>query len=94
MATTTMCPCPSIHHELPQWKCVFVVLINAQVLSYSVRRQIKIQQESVKQYIFMSAETFQILQCIADIYDDGSKNVTLTSITNNRKILYAGVCKS
>ena len=68
-------------------------MINAQVLSYSVRRQIKIQQESVQQYIFMSTETFQIVQCIADIYDEKSKNVTINSITNNRKIIYVGVCK-
>ena len=47
MAMETICLCNSKHHWLPYWKCFCVVVVSAQLLSYPVRRQIKVQQTRV-----------------------------------------------
>ena len=51
------------------------VVINAQVLSYQVRRQIKIQQTLVQKYVIMSNKIYHAVHFMEDVHTNITQQV-------------------
>ena len=62
-----MCTFPSTHHDLPHWKFFWIVVINFQVWSYPVKKQIEIHHTRVQKYVFVPTETYHVLHCMEDV---------------------------
>ena len=75
------CPCQKISPVLLYiMRCLtgnvcYAVVINVQVFSYPVKRQIDIHQPNVQQYIFMSMETYHVINFMADIQKNTKQHV-------------------
>ena len=65
IAMETMCNCTSKHCGITKWMCLLSCCDKYPKLSYPVRRQIKIQQTCVQQYLLMFTITPHIVLCTA-----------------------------
>ena len=84
MEMATICPYPSVHHVLLNWIFFYFVVINIQVLSYPVMRQINIQKTHVQQYVLLSTEKCHIVHCMTDVHKK-NKNMSIVFHSANNK---------